>query len=323
VKAKATGKDLAYTITKGYVVVSDDQASVDEAVRLSGEASLRENRTYRTDTGRLSGDQVAVGWADLQQVYQAAKAALPIDLPSNVTDQLKGRVVTGLHLTGDYAELEGLALDVPQQTAPKVADATLIRGLPASTAAAVSWSGLGDTLKAQLDGLAGSGIDPEAIAGELLGDSGLTLAGDVLPLFGEQSVLALGAFPEGLEGLRAALVSKPKNVAKAKQAGDVLALLSSAFGLPAEASVKDDTFYLATGGYGAELRAGSGLGSSAKFTKATGDLAGASNIAYVDLAAYRAAQDEPDPRLAGLTSAGMVNGVRDGNQFFRLRIVAG
>jgi hypothetical protein len=324
-KAKADGgSGLAYTITKGYVVVSETQAAVDDAVRGADQASLRDNQTYRDDVDALHGDQVAVAWADLRQVFDAAKSRVPFSgmLPSGLTDQVKGRVVSGLHLTGDYAEVEGLAFDVPQQAQQKTGDPTLLKGLPASTVAAVSVNGLGDTLNRQLQSLgSGGAFDPKAAADHFLSQAGLSLDNDVLPLFADQTVLALGAPFESLDSLRVGLLTKVADATKAQSVATKLGALGEAAGAPVTASVKGDTLVLATGDYGTELSGGSGLGSSPKFSKAMGDLSASGTAAYVDL--EQLLSGAHDPKLASLKALGLVTGTRGGNGFFRLRLVVG
>ncbi|HEU0130393.1 MAG TPA: DUF3352 domain-containing protein [Mycobacteriales bacterium] len=324
VKASGDAK-TAYTITKGYVVVSDEQAAVDDAVRLSAQASLKDNDVYKGDVAKLPGDQIAVGWVDVAQAFQAAKNKIPLSstLPSGLTDLVKGRIALGVHLSNDYVEVQGRAFGVDQRVQPKATDHAVLKALPANTFAALSSSGVGDQLKNGLAQAGGAGgLDPAAIIAGVLGESGLSLDDDVLPLFGEQSVFVLGTAFTGLDSLRAALVTRVADPAKAQAAGPKVAAAVTQFGVPVTSTLKGNTFYLGTGDYPAQLAAGSGLGDSAKFTKATGDLAGAGVVAYVDLEAAVAANPKSSPRLKPLRSAGLVTGTADGQPFFRLRVVA-
>jgi hypothetical protein len=322
-RARTAGHDVAYTITKGYVVLGEDRAAVDEAVKLSGESSLRDNTVYRKDVDELTGDQVAVSWVDLQPAFRAGKDMIPFAdfLPGAVTDQVKGRLVAGVHFSGDYVEAEGLALGIDQRAVPKATEPALLRDLPASTVAAVSVNGLGDTVRTQLAQLGGSGLSIDDLLGGFLGGAGVSLEDDLLPLLGDQTVLALGSAFRGFGSLDGALLSHVANAAKAREDGEKLAALVSGFGVPVRSLVKDDTLVLATPGYAVRIGKGQGLGATPKFTKAMGDISSVSGAAYVDVEAMLAGRTT-DPRAKPLRSFGAVAGTRDGTQFFRLRLVA-
>jgi hypothetical protein len=321
VKARP-GTNAAYTIAKGYVVLGETQAVVDDAVRQAGQASLRDNATYRGDVARLDGDQVAVGWADLAQSLSAGLSAAPGGgggLLGGVTGLVKGRVVAGLHLAGDYAEVTGFTVGADQRLVPRSGDPTVLKGLPASTVAAVSFNDLGTTLKTALASAGAGGLDPLALLGGFLGETGISVD-DVLPLLGSQTVLALGSSFDGLGSIRAGLVSKLASPAAAAN-GEKTALALQQLGLPVKAQVKGDTFYLATGDYAAALASGSGLGATPKFTKAMGDVGSVSFAAYADLETLLAGRAGAGEKP--LRALGIVGGVRDGQPFFRVRLTVG
>lgn len=318
VKARP-GTKAAYTIAKGYVVIGETQAVVDDAVRQAGQASLRDNATYRGDVARLDGDQVAVGWADLAQSLSAGLSATPGGgggLLGGVTGLVKGRVVAGLHLAGDYAEVTGFTVGADQRLVPRSGDPTVLKGLPASTVAAVSFNDLGTTLKTALATAGAGGLDPMALLGGFLGQTGISV-NDVLPLLGSQTVLALGSAFDGLDSIRAGLVSKLATTAAAEN-GRRTALALEQLGLPVKAQVRGDTFYLATGDYAGELASGSGLGATPKFTKAMGDVGSVSFAAYADLETLLAGRAGAGEKP--LRALGIVGGVRDGQAFFRVRL---
>jgi hypothetical protein len=335
-KTKADGGDpMAFAITKGYVVVAEDQTALDETVRLAGDASLEDNETYQDDVDRLSGDQVAVGWVDFAPAVKAlgeavgdfgggfpglAGGGFP-GLPGGASlDQVKGRAVLGVHFSGDYVEAEGIAVDVPAQQAVKTGDIRLLRSLPGSTVAAVSVNGLADSIK---QGIAQSktsgGPDVEQMIGGFLSQTGMSLDNDVYPLLGDQTVLAMGAAFTGFQEISAALVSHVTEPAKAKQSGEKIATIASVFGFPLRAEVKGDTFVLGTSEYVVAIeQGGPELGSTPKFTKAIGDVNNVSAAVYVDAEAMF--KDVPGENLRPLKSVGFVGGLRDGHQYFRLRV---
>lgn len=322
-KAKANGDDeLAYEITRGYVVISDTKAHVDDVIAKSSEASLRDNDAYRKDVDALSGDQVAVAWADIQQAYRAITADSPEAglIPTAITDRIKGRIVAGVHFSGDYAELEGKAFDLDQRFLPTAGDATQLAKLPASTLAALSVSGLGKSVN---DTLSLTGMDPDALAETFLSGTGLSVTDDVLPLLGDQLTLALGSFGFEPGELKAGLLSRVADPEKAKAAGAKLAAIAQQLGVPVKAVVKGNTFVLATpGDYADTLANGSGgLTTSPKFTKAIGDLGKPAAVLYVDL--QRLIDAEPNTPESAFRSFGVVSGYDGGVGFFRARLVVG
>jgi hypothetical protein len=325
--AKAAGDSgFAYSISKGYVVLSEQQGAVDDALRLSADASLRENRTYRDDVDRLDGDQIAVGWLDVKQTFDAGKDAVPFAgmLPPGIGNLLSGRLVAGLHLTGDYAEVTGLGVGLPAGTVPRTGAVTLLPNLPASTIAAVSVPRLGETLRTQLDSVKAPGFfDPAELLAQYLTPAGLKLREDVLPLFGAETVLAARTGDADGE-LHFGLVSKPDDASKAATVVPKAVDLLNGIGLDVASSVSDGLVYLADGdAYLGELKAGGDLGSSAAFKTAMGDLSNAGAAGYVDLAALLTRFPELAPKLAGLKALGVVGGARGDDAYFRLRLVAG
>jgi hypothetical protein len=322
-KARISRGDVpAYAIDKGYVLVSNKQAAVDDAVRLSAQASLRDNATYRGDVARLAGDQVVTGWADVAQAFRAGVAALPFSgvETARLAGLAKGRVVAGLHLANDYVEVQGRTIGAGAKQVPKTAEPKLLERLPSSTLAAASFQDLGGTLKTALAGAGGLGAaNPLGLIDLFLGESGITFENDVLPLFGQETVLALGAPFAGLDSARIGLVSTvdPSTAAAAKtKVTQALAQL----GVPVSAELKDGTLYLGTGDYEAELAKGGSLGSAPAFTKAMGDLGAVSFAIYVDVRALLGADASPETKP--LRSVGVVGGVQGGEQFFRARLVA-
>ncbi|HWL34976.1 MAG TPA: DUF3352 domain-containing protein [Frankiaceae bacterium] len=307
--------DLAYRIERGYAVVGE-QAAVDEAVAQTSEESIADNATYTGDVARLSGDQVAVGWADLGRAYDVATDAFPLAALLPVGGP-EGRTVVGVHLTGDYAELQGLTIGA-QDDAPATVDHAVMTGLPANTALALSFGDGGKTL----DGDGAASL--QDLVGKYLIGSGLSVTGDLLPLLGKQTAVAVGPF-RGFSGLKAGIVTQVRDAEKARATADKVSGLAGFLGMPMKAEVSGDTFVLATPeGYATELTKGGGaLGRSEKFRKAMGDLEGASFALYADVKeVQRAAAFFLGLPNTGLTSVGLVGGTREGESFYRLRLVA-
>ncbi|HVF03527.1 MAG TPA: DUF3352 domain-containing protein [Frankiaceae bacterium] len=309
--------DFAFAIDRGYAVVGE-QAAVDDAVRLSEKESLSDNEFYTGDVDRLGGDQVAVAWANLPEAVEAVKNAVPFAaaaVPGLVTQQVKGRFVAGVHLTGDYAELQGLAIGMDPRTVPKVTAATdLLTSLPDDTVAAVSLSGLATGTR-QADQF----FDLDELIGQYLQGSGLSFTKDIAPTLGDQTVVATAPGP----GKKAALVTKPTSMESARATSAQAALLLPFFGIEPAIEVAGDRFVLATdAAYARQLAAGDGdLGSTPRFGKAVGDLKDAAAVLYGDVHGLQSVRPTGGVP-AGLAAFGLVGGQRGEEQFLRIRVVA-
>jgi hypothetical protein len=321
--AQAQGTTFAFDIAKGYVVISDTLAHVEESIQQSDKESLRDNETYRKDVDTLTGDQVAVGWVDVPPAFRAAMSNVPRAglLPTAVTDRVKGRAVIGVHFAGDYVEMEGRVLDADKSLfSTPGSKPELLDKLPGSTVAALSVNGLQQSFQDAIDL---TGTDPDELAGGLVAITGLSLDKDVLPLLGSQTALAVENFDLFGPDSRMAFLSKVTDAVQARVSGAKIVKAAEQVGAPVKATVKGDTFYLATpGDYADELAASSGgLTASKKFQKATGDLGSPNEVLYVDLQAIVNA-DAGSPESA-LRSLGAVAGVDNDTPYFRMRLVVG
>lgn len=317
-EAKADGEeDMAYRLHKGYAILGDTKG-VEAAVRLTANESLHDNEQYRDDVDRLDGDQVVVGWADVEKSFDAiADASNLTFVPQELASQAKGRIVAGLHLEGDMAEVQGLLLGGDPKTFDRPGGQELLTGLPANTAAALSVNGFGKTV-----GEATAGLPLDDLLGSFLEGSGLSVNEDLLPLLMKQTVAAVSPFA-GFEDLQAGLVSKVDDPTKAAASAEKIQGILGMLGIPATARVEGDTFVLAMPEqYGAELaKGGGGLGSAPAFTKAMGDLGGVTDAFYLDVSAMAKAVPIVFGGAPPKTSFGAVSGAKDGEGFFRLRLV--
>lgn len=325
-QAKEDGGDFAYKIDDGYVVIGETQADVDDAIAQADKGTIDDNPTFAEDLDRLDGDQIAVGWVDVKEAFNVIKTQLPDAglIPNAITDQISGRVVSGLHMEGDYVEVSGFIIGAQQGTTPPQAgEAKLLKDLPADTVAALSVNGLGEGLKNGLSQLGAVGMDPQEFIQPFLGELGLNLENDILPLLGDQTVITLGGIPMGVEDISAGLVSTVKDPAGAKTNGTKLAQAISQMGIEVQTDVAGNTFYLATGDYLGELKSSHGLGGVEKFTKATGDLGSVTAALYVDLESVLG-QFGPDAQAdaGALKSVGLTAGYDGSVPYFRLRVVA-
>ena len=317
-EAKADGEeDMAYRLTKGYAILGDTKG-VEAAVRLAETESLHDNEVYRNDLDRLDGDQVAVAWADVAKSFDAVTEGAGIAfVPQALASQAKGSVVAGLHLENDVAEVQGLIVGGDPKTFDRPGGQELLTGLPANTAAALSVNGFGTAL-----GQATAGLPLDEMLGSFLEGSGVSVSGDLLPLLMKQTVAAVAPFA-GFEDLQAGLVSQVDDPAKAQASAAKIQAALNVLGIPATAQVEGDRFVLAMPEqYGAELaKGGGGLGSTPRFTKAMGDLDGVTDALYLDVSQLAKAVPYVFGGAPEGMSFGAVSGARDGNGFFRLRLV--
>lgn len=318
-KARAEGETVAYELARGYAVVGQPDG-VAAALRLTENESLEDNEVFQDDIERLDGDQVAVAWANIGEGFQAVKSQIPDAglIPNAITDQIKGRVVAGVHLTNDYAEVQGFSIGAGQAATAQVKPGTgLLTSLPSDTVAALSVNGIATALRD-----AGGLMNLDQMLGQYLQGSDLSFSEDIAPVFGDEMVLAVGGVD--LTAPRAGLLSKVAEPERAQAGGAKLAALLSFFGLQVKSDVEGDRFVLGTpGDYADRILAGDGgLATAPRFTKAMGDLNGAAFAAYVDLAAIRATPFGGQMVAEGFGSVGIVGGVNGSEGFFRMRLVA-
>lgn len=201
----ATGS-FGYRYRHGYVLIGEEQATVDAASTAAAEHPLSGAGTSTDDVAALGGDQIGVAWADLGAVYRALPAADRADAEKALPGQQpSGRYVVGLHVTDSSVEVHGRGFDlrVPAGhaslgTAPT--GGSLVDGLPADGVAAGSVTGLGASVRAVWDALPADerGDDPTGPFGDL----GIHLPDDLVGLFGSQTAVWIGADGQS-GGLRA------------------------------------------------------------------------------------------------------------------------
>lgn len=330
--AASADAGAAYLLRDGYVLVGPEQRSLDLAVAALEDGSLGDTDRFADDVDALSGDQIITAWADVKRSYEIAETALPPDaspLPMRLRDRLRGRVVIGVHAARDFIEIEGLTIDGDMESLAG-APATLLGELPASTVAAVSAAGVRKQVDEALDAF---GAFPELpsraeLAEQATATLGLDLEEDLLPLFGQQLVLALGEVPDlqsgGLPDL--GLLSLVTDPARAGKSASRIQEIAVREGTSMRARVVGNTFYLTSDDdYLKTLtKDGPKLADSPRFRRAVGDLDDdVAFVAYVDLRELLTLMkgEEGYDDVRALASVGMRAGLRDGNGYVRLRVV--
>ncbi|MEV8632910.1 DUF3352 domain-containing protein [Streptosporangium sp. NPDC051023] len=290
-KAKAgiaklmNGGKYGIAFREDYALLAETQDQADQAVKA---APLSDNANFSDDLNALGETGVLSFWVDAGRVAGFAPE-LAAQNPEALAQIKNVRVAGALRFDGDYVELAGVTrgaqnLDMGQPEVSKIG------ALPASTAAAVSFSGLGDIVGKQwtqiLKSADQSGAGFQQFADQAQQTYGLKLPDDLTTLLGKNLTLALDA--NGLDGNQpkfgARITTDP---AKAQEVvGKVEKFLAdSGTAVPQLAKVPGDgTFVLASSQeYAAELAKDGGLGDDEGFKLAVPDADKATFAAYVDL----------------------------------------
>lgn len=315
-----------FTVTDGYALMSTEQADVDAAISAAKTKSLKDADTFTTDVEKLEGNQIMVGWVDLERAFDAASKESPQlgMIPNNMASQFKGRVVMGMHMGNDFAEMTMRVIDGAALPVDMSGDAAAITKLPASTVLAISANGVQQQIEASLTQMQSSGLPLDDMlkgAGE---QYGLDIRGDLLPLLGSSMTLSLGNVPTNPLDAKFGLQSTVKDPKRAAAVGKKLAAQAAKSGVPLEASVDGSTFYLTSKGYTGELKKDGALGTSPTFVKAMGDLKGKLvGTGYVDLSqlAKLGAGTGAGEDLEHLSALGVSARVDDGQPVLRMRLV--
>ncbi|MFF5209751.1 DUF3352 domain-containing protein [Streptosporangium sp. NPDC000396] len=327
--AKLMGESkYGITFRDDYALLAPTQAEVDQAAKA---APLTETANFSDDLSALGETGVLSFWADAGKLASLAPAATQD--PAALAQIKNLRLAAALRFDGQYVELAGIsrgaqALDMGEPEASKVST------LPASTAAALSISGLGDLVGKQWDQIMKSadqaaGGTFQQFADQAQQKYGLALPADLATLLGKNITLALDA--NGLDNNQpkfgARLTTDP---AKAQEVvGKVeKAIADSGAAVPPLAKVPaDGTFVIASSqDYAAELAKDGGLGDDEAFKLAIPNADEATFAAYVDLNKVEKlylqnVQGEERANLQVLRAVGMSGTQTGGDASFSLRVL--
>ncbi|WP_326636621.1 DUF3352 domain-containing protein [Streptosporangium sp. NBC_01755] len=269
-----------------YALLSPTQAEADQA---AAAAPLSENATFSEDLSALGETGVLSFWADAGKIAQLAPELTTQD-PTALAQIKNVRVAGALRFDSGYVELAGISRGA-QDLDMGTLEASRISALPASTAGAASFSGLGEMIGKQwtqlmksADTAGGGGV--QQLVDQAQQQSGLALPDDLVTLLGKNITLALDA--NGLDGdqpkFGAKIVTDP---AKAQEIVGKIEKYLAGTGttVPQLAKVPGDgTFVLASSQeYAAELDKDGTLGDSETFQLAIPNADEATFAVYVDL----------------------------------------
>lgn len=320
--SKQDGKDdFHFAVRDDYVLIGDHQTEVDAFAKQTTPV-LADATDFAADAKQIdSGNQIALAWLDLNQVYDLVPAAERRQLAGELsTTKPSGRIVLGLHVDSDAVEVDGQARGF-NPTGSNVLAAShpgtsLVRGMPADVTGAMSLTGLGPAMEKFWNTYKAN--DVLGIGGQAR-QLGLKLPGDLDALFGTEFALGVKVRQDGGDVAVRVATDRPDRAQK------VLGPVLSMTGEP------DVQVVPAQGGYAAgtdkamldQVVAGSGnLGGSPTFQDAVPNAAQANALLYVDLAqlvdTFAHGKDKVD--LAPLQALGMSTTGDSSDASFTIRL---
>ena len=190
-----------FTADGDYVLLSQERSVLDAAV--DAPEHLADDTRFTDAVAALDGDQVALGWLDVEGFW----GALPEqerERAAQGTPGLapEGTVVVGAHVEDDGVEVVGRSLDVSVGDAPAVQALLdnsfgrtppdgLVQQLPADSAVAISLTGVGEGLS-ELWEAQGEEAAADPQVAELVDTYGLPLPEDLSALFGSELAVGVG-----------------------------------------------------------------------------------------------------------------------------------
>lgn len=314
------GTAFAFAFVDDYVLVGDDQAVVDEAA--GTEEHLADDARFTEAVDSLDGDHIALAWGDVGRFWDA----VPQELRAAQGAELDptGQVVLGLRAESDAVEVLGRTIGLRtgaegQDVLSSGRGSGLAGDLPAEAVAALSVTGLGESVtagyEALSDALEALVPDLEAQAAEF----GIELPRDLATVLGRETAVAAWGDQQAPEVLVRTRSDDPQ---------DALDVLRRAFtasgaedaGFPFDdyAEAREDGLAVGTP---AALAAGSDLGDLEAFRRAVPDADAAGLVLWVSVQdALALAQVEPSEDTAPFEAVGLTaSGSADAE--LRLRVV--
>ncbi|MFI5692773.1 DUF3352 domain-containing protein [Kribbella sp. NPDC051586] len=310
--------------SNGYMLLSDDQATVDSAVATAKDNPLTKNAKFSADMDKLGEQGFLSGWADVKGI---ASITGKVD-----SGQLAGlgdaTTAVALRFDASYVELKGIGQGDKSIKVNSAADAgDLVSKLPDTTAGAIAISGgenLIDTAWQQVQKAGGENLKP--MLDRIAEETGLALPDDLKSLAGKNLAVAIDKDTANGPKIAARMETDPAKAEPVVQKLTTLLRQRSSANIPIETAKDNDTLVVSTSQeYAQQVLKDGNLGQSENFKQALPDTKGAVMIGYVDFESIgslsRRFAEEKD--LAALRSAGIVTrSTGDGQAEFSLRVVA-
>ncbi|WP_433445183.1 DUF3352 domain-containing protein [Nonomuraea sp. CA-141351] len=326
------GDKYGLAFREDYALLSSTQQLADKFAK--SDTSLADNTEFNDDMGAIGEQGVLSFWADMGGLMDLAKKEIPADQAAAVEQIKDARFAGALRFDSAYVELAGVMRGAkgltPEGDLPKAELGTL----PATTAGALSISGLDQIVtkqwaQIQKQAAATGGTEIKQFIEQAQSQLGLQLPGDLATVVGQNFTLAVDS--QGLDGDQikggVRVVTDP---AKAQAIVDKVqqALTSQSKGAPQIAKVKGDgVFTVATTDEYAKQLAGEGtLGDSETFQTAIANADDANYAVYVDLDKvenlYLKSMEGDDKANAQvLRAVGMSGSLTDSEATFSLRVL--
>ncbi|MEV0630293.1 DUF3352 domain-containing protein [Nonomuraea wenchangensis] len=315
-----------------YALLTPTQALAEKYAAADG--SLADNAEFSDDMGAVGEQGVLSFWADMGGLVEAAGKEIPADQRAAVEQVKDARFAGALRFDSSYVELAGTVRGAkgltPQGDLPQANLGTL----PASTAGALSISGLDQVVTKQW-----AEIEKQATASgsaeitQLLQQAktqyGLSLPGDLATLLGKNLTVAVDS--EGLDGDQIkAGVRIATDPAKAQAVFEKVQQAMTSSGQPAPQIAKvtgDGVFTVASSdAYAKSLSEEGSLGDSETYKTAVADGDEANFALFVDLdkveSLYLESMKGDDKaNLQVLRAVGLSGKVTDSEATFSLRVL--
>ena len=281
----AAGDDYGLAFRDGYAILAETQAAADGYAKA---APLSRNTQFSDDTAAVGEPGVMSFWMNLGKLADVAGAAGTAG--PTFLESIKGtRFAGALRFDSDYAELTGITRGGPPS--PIKAQPVKIAELPATTAGAMSFSGLGDGFATQwpkIQQAAEASPEGQTVTKSLEQFQqiyGISVPDDIVTLLGQSLTIALDQ--EGLDAQQpnvgAVLTTDP---VKAQAIVTKLEGILAGSGAPLRLATKPGDGQLvvaSTQAYADKLGTKGTLGDSESFKLAVPDADAATYAMYVDL----------------------------------------
>lgn len=277
------GDKYGIAFREDYALLTPTQALADKYAQAGD--SLADNAEFSDDMGAVGEQGVLSFWADMGGLMELAKKELPADQQAALDQVKDARFAGALRFDSAYVELAGTVRGAKGMNAEGDLPKAGLGTLPATTAGALSISGLDQMVTKQWPE-----IEKQAGVSQLIEQAktqfGLELPADLATVFGKNFTLAVDG--EGLDtnqikgGVRIAT-----DPAKAQAILDKIQKAMASSGQPAPQIAKvagDGVFTVATTDEYAKKLAGEGtLGDSETFQTAIPNAGDATSALFVDL----------------------------------------
>jgi hypothetical protein len=309
--------------SNGYMLLSEDQATVDSAIATAKDNPLSKNAKFSADMDKLGEQGFISGWADAKGL---ASISGKVD-----SGQLSGlgdaSAAVALRFDASYVELKGIAHGDKSVKVGAADAGDLVTKLPDGTAGAIAISGgenLIDTAWAQVQKAGGENLQP--MIDEITQQTGLKLPDDLKSLAGKNLSVSIDKDTADGPKIAARMETDPAKAEPVVQKLTTLLRERSSANIPIETAKDGDTLVVSTSkDYAEQVLKGGNLGQTENFKQALPDTKGAVMIGYVDFEAAGSVSDRfsGDKDLAALRSAGIVTrSTGDGEAEISVRVVA-